>query len=84
MEDKTKGKTFKERYTTDAEYKKKHNEYITEKIECDCGRMVMRVAMAKHKRTAIHQKLVNDKNNEDIEELVDRLVKQKLKDILNN
>lgn len=88
MESKTNGKTFKERYTEDEDFKAKHNAYIKEKVECDCGKMVMRVAMAKHKRTAIHQKLINAKAkhdapaNEEIEEMVDRMVKLKLRELL--
>lgn len=80
-------KTFKEKYTSDPDYKAKHMKYISEKLECECGCMVMRVAMAKHKRTAKHDKLVKSKQKNhdvDIEELVERLVTQKLKDIQLN
>lgn len=91
IEIKQKGKTFKERYNSDEEYKNKHNAYIKEKIECECGKMVMRVAMAKHRKTGVHQRLVGEKTkkenvleNSEIEELVNRIVQQKLKKLLKN
>lgn len=87
MEEIKKAKTFKERYDSDPEFKAKHKKYISEKILCDCGRDVQRVAMAAHKRSNIHKRLVEQKNqnqNEDIEELVDRLVKAKLRDMIKD
>ena len=55
-----KKKTFKDRYQ-DEEYKEKHLKYINEKILCECGKMVARVGMAKHKRCLMHQKRIAEK-----------------------
>lgn len=73
-------------YYQDPVFKERHRKYISEKIECDCGRMVMRVAMAKHKRTGIHTRLVKEKkgNIENIEELVEKLVAEKFEKMQKN
>jgi hypothetical protein len=76
--------SFKEKYQ-DPEFKKKHNEYVNEKVKCSCGRMVKRVAMAKHKRTKVHQRLVQEaQENPVIEDLVEKLVREKLRQLIRD
>ena len=70
-------------YYKDPEFKEKHQKYIKEKIACDCGKSVMRVAMAKHKRTKVHLRLTQDNSSKqlqqiDIAELVEKLVNEKM------
>lgn len=81
---KKKQKTFKE-YYQDPEFKEKHKKYVSEKIKCSCGRMVMRMAMAKHKRTKIHERNLKEKNSDqsDIDNIIEKLVENKLQKILN-
>ena len=40
--------------------KTKHLEYMAEKIKCDCGKSVGRCYLAKHKRTEIHCKKMEE------------------------
>lgn len=48
-------KPFTERYK-DPEYREKHLQYINEKIPCECGSSVSRCNIAKHKRSALHER----------------------------
>ena len=51
-----KPKTFKE-YYANPEYRKRHLAYISEKVECpDCGFMVVRCGLARHKTSKKHEK----------------------------
>lgn len=76
-------KTFKE-YYADPEYKKKHKAYCLENIECECGRLVSRVGMYRHKSSQIHLKTMQKKeqNTNIINDIVDRIVTEKLKKII--
>ena len=56
--------TFKERYDTDPEYKKKHLAYVKEKIPCSCGVMTSRCNMSNHLKSAKHQKKMNNKKTD--------------------
>src|SRR5687768_8084300 len=50
------GKKFKD-YYQDPEYRKKHREYILQKVECDlCHVMVMRANMGHHRATMKHKR----------------------------
>jgi len=52
-------KTFKE-YYADPIFKAKHLKYVSEKIQCtDCGKMIARCNITKHKATAKHLKKYN-------------------------
>jgi hypothetical protein len=53
-EAKPKFKSFKERYDTDEEYRKKHLAYIKEKVPCECGMMVARNNTTKHRESNRH------------------------------
>lgn len=55
-----KGMTFIERYRTDPEFKERHKKYISEKIECECGREVQRVGLYTHRKSKIHKKALED------------------------
>ena len=82
-------KTFKERYNNDPEYKRRHLEYINEKLPCECGRMISRVYIAKHVTLEKHKRDLdrvvkgNNNNNkiENLDELVKKLVEEQLKNI---
>lgn len=51
-----KSKTFKD-YYQNADYKKKHLEYVMTKVECkDCGSMISRCNLTKHKKSVKHMK----------------------------
>lgn len=85
MEENKIKKSFKDYYKNE-DYKKKHLEYIKEKITCDCGCQVTRVGMCKHKRNEKHNKIMNNiKKNEDerlnkiIDEKIQKLMQEKFK-----
>jgi hypothetical protein len=46
-------------YKTNPEFKKKHLEYCTTKVECECGKLVSRCNLALHKRTKVHQSFLD-------------------------
>ena len=58
-------KTFKE-YYANPEFKEKHQKYMLESIECECGSKVMRSNISKHKKTPKHTKLMNKKKDIDL------------------
>lgn len=93
MEEKKIKKSFKDYYKNE-EFKNKHQEYIKEKIPCECGCQVMRVGMARHKRSNIHNKNIKrsaeaqrqkfdsldeyERINRMINEKLDKLLEQKI------
>ncbi|HRP37144.1 MAG TPA: hypothetical protein PLS50_05010 [Candidatus Dojkabacteria bacterium] len=54
--------TFKWYYVNDPKFRKRHLQYVSEKVECLCGKMVARSHMSRHKKTAQHKKLSNEKD----------------------
>jgi len=50
--------TFAERYQ-DEDFRRKHKEYILEKVQCGCGTVTARCNMTKHRQTRKHQKWEN-------------------------
>lgn len=51
-----------------SENKEKIKQYVNEKTRCDCGAVVARVNMARHKRTKLHEnKLKHLKYLQDVE-----------------
>lgn len=42
------------KYKNDPEFRERHKKYVTEKIECDCGKKISRCNMALHKKTKSH------------------------------
>lgn len=70
----TKGWSFKEKYDTDLDFKKKHIKYCVEKLKCECGCMVMRSNLSTHRKSKKHLHIVSmlqkndesdDENNDD-------------------
>jgi hypothetical protein len=78
-------KTFKERYNSDEEYRKKHLEYIKAKVPCECGMMVARNNTTKHRETNRHinkmatnnQKIITNEEYEALQKEI-RILKKKL------
>lgn len=66
-------KTFKD-YYADEEFKKKHQKYMLETIECECGCKVMRSNISKHKKTPKHTKMMDKKEVNINEETYNRLL----------
>jgi hypothetical protein len=64
----SKYKTFKE-YYADPEYKKSHLEYVKHKIKCDCGKLVARSNMSKHKKTKKCSKICKDINDNKVKNI---------------
>lgn len=62
-------KKFMDYYNNDPEYRERHLQKLKEKIECDCGEMVSRASMARHRRTTKHQNKINDITNDKVLEL---------------
>ena len=48
-------------YYQNPEYRQRHNEHMSEKIECECGAWTARANMTKHQRTKIHARVMQAK-----------------------
>lgn len=46
--------SFKAYMDTHPESKQRHKNYVSAKVECDCGRTVSRGNLSKHKLTSVH------------------------------
>ncbi len=73
-------KKFKE-YYADPEFKKRHLEYVNEKIECTCGRSISRSNYSKHLKTPLHERRSKNKEqlfeeDDDVKELIRRLAEK--------
>jgi len=53
-------------YYKDPEFKKRHDEYVSTKIQCQCGQYVARYNMSKHRKTNKHIKKINFIENKNI------------------
>lgn len=74
-------KTFKE-YYSNPEFKEKHQKYMLETIECECGCKVMRSNISKHRKTPKHKKMMDKKELDVSEDTYNRLL-NKIKQDLN-
>ncbi len=63
--------SFKKYLESNESYKIKHYAFMCTKIDCSCGRQVVRSNMSKHKRTKIHTELHNAKNQKPEIEKID-------------
>lgn len=83
---------FKEYYNSNPKFRKRHLAKMNEKIACNCGRLVARCGLARHKRTKSHasalavavtkpQKKTIENLQEEIEELKKTVNSIKRKDI---
>lgn len=52
--------TFK-KYYNNPEWRKRYLAYIKERIQCECGAMVQRVQVSRHKKRKKHIRLVKEK-----------------------
>ena len=59
-----KAKTFKD-YYEDPEWKARHLKKLSEKIKCNCGAMVSRGNMLRHKATRKHVKAIVEPEQKD-------------------
>lgn len=53
-------KTFKD-YMKDPEYKLKHYQYMSSETQCDCGCVLLRANLSKHKKSKKHMTLMQEK-----------------------
>ena len=72
-------KTFKE-YYQDEDFKKKHKQYVSEKVLCECGRYTARSNLIKHQKTTVHQKELTKRKEEKIKEAETENYKQVLEE----
>jgi len=63
------------KYYNNPEFRKKHLEYCSEKIKCECGAMICRNSFTHHRKTKKHQELLKLKENteENQEELLSKI-----------
>lgn len=61
-------KTFKE-YYQDEDFKKKHQDYISQAVECECGKMITRSNLGHHKKTKLHEKKLEKKKTEELNKM---------------
>jgi hypothetical protein len=47
-------KTFVDYYKTDPEFRRKHLERLSEKIECECGFTTARSNLSRHRKSHVH------------------------------
>lgn len=71
-------KKFTDYYSND-DFRRKHLEYISEKIECDCGKTVSRCNMSRHLKSQYHIIRMRP----DIEQLIDKKLSDLFKNELN-
>ena len=71
-------KTFKQ-YYEDPLFKEKHQKYMLESIECECGCKVMRSNISKHRKTPKHTKLMDKKKDVDLSEETYNKILNKIK-----
>lgn len=70
-----KNKTFKD-YYNDPEWRDRHLKRLSEKIKCECGAMVSRSNMLRHKTTKKHIKtMVEPADKDKIAQLIELLKK---------
>jgi hypothetical protein len=48
------------KYYDNPEWRKKYQAYLKERIPCECGQMVQRVSIARHRRTKKHSNKVKN------------------------
>jgi len=56
-------KSVFKKYYADPEFRERHKKYMNEKVKCDCGLMVPRSYLSKHKRTQKHTIRMLEKEN---------------------
>ena len=56
MEKALKDYRFKTRYDNDEKFREKHKKYMCGKTKCECGQLVTRNYMTRHRRTLKHAK----------------------------
>ena len=68
--------SFKDRYDTDVEFKKRHLNYIKENIVCHCGKTVARSNLSGHRKTRVHLDAVKSKSSheEEINEITKKYI----------
>ena len=68
--------SFKDRYDTDVEFKKRHLNCIKEKIVCHCGKTVARSNLSGHRKTRVHLDAVKSKSSheEEINEITKKYI----------
>jgi hypothetical protein len=71
MTDQNNKKYMKEYYLNN---KEKHLKYMMEKVKCDCGDDISRCYLSKHKRTKIHKKKLEEKNSNNSDNLIQKIV----------
>ena len=72
-------KTFKD-YYADPEYRRRHLDKISEKVECECGYIGAKTYMSRHRKTKIHQKRLENIDRlsaleEKKQKIIDRIAK---------
>ena len=68
-------KTFKE-YYQDPDFKKRHNDYMLQKVNCSCGILTMRCNMSKHKKTQKHINWTEKNEKNEYLQEINKLKKQ--------
>jgi hypothetical protein len=62
-EKKKKYKTFKDYYNSDPEFRRRHLDYISERVPCECGFVTSRCNLSKHRRCRNHARRMGIQNN---------------------
>lgn len=52
-------KSFKD-YYADPEFREKHLKYVMEKTNCQCGKMVARCNLGRHRKSKVHIKWMEE------------------------
>ncbi len=60
--------TFKEYYHSNPEFRRKHLEKMLTKVSCECGHIVNKCSLLRHKKSKTHQRQLNAVKNIDVED----------------
>jgi hypothetical protein len=63
-------------YYADPEYRKKHNEYMSVVVKCECGRDIRRSSMSVHRKSALHNRIIQRKEEYCIDKYKNKILKR--------
>jgi hypothetical protein len=67
-----KDRLFKNRYDNNLEFRARHLAYVSQKLECECGKTVMRSNMSVHRKSKVHESKIGlIKSEQKIKELTE-------------
>jgi hypothetical protein len=77
--------TFKEYYDANPEFRRKHLDKMLTKVACECGHIVNRCSLIRHKKTKSHERQLNAVKKIDDSDKLEKMQNEinELKQLLN-